>query len=290
MIRAVVAEPIQLPEAIARAVARPEPGRPWRQHAAGYDWHGIEWGDPTRPPVLLVHGVTSDSGTFWRVGPALAASDRFVVALDLPGHGRTLGWRGRHRFVETAADIVALAQARSLAPSELAVVGHSLGARTVASLPAAGLMPRRLVLLDPPALTMDELEAMSQDPEEAPVTDPAEGLRRIRALHPDWTEGDVQAKADGLRRFQPEAVRALLLDNGAWDACLEQLEHPAVARGDVWLIRGDPATGGLTPDALIPAFEARLGPDRIVTIPSGPHSPQRTHIEATVAALLRALG
>jgi hypothetical protein len=58
----------------------------------------------------------------------------------------------------------------------------------------------------------------------------------------------------------------------------------------VWLIRGEPAAGGLTPDELLPAFEARIGTDHVVTLQGAPHSPQRTHLEATVAAILRALG
>ncbi len=55
------------------------------------------------------------------------------------------------------------------------------------------------------------------------------------------------------------------------------------------MIRGDPATGGLLPDAVIPAFAARIGADHIITLAGAPHSPQRTHPEATTAALLQAL-
>jgi hypothetical protein len=57
----------------------------------------------------------------------------------------------------------------------------------------------------------------------------------------------------------------------------------------VWLIRGDPAAGGYVPDAMLPAFEARVGSDRIITIAGGPHSPHRTHPTPTTAALVRAL-
>jgi pimeloyl-ACP methyl ester carboxylesterase len=277
-----------LPGAVQRALAGPAPGRRWSVAAAGYEWHGLEWGDPAASPVLLVHGVTSDSGTFWRVGPAIAAAGRHVVALDLPGHGRTRGWRGRHRFDDTAADITTMTTVSGLARPGLAVLGHSLGARTVASLPA-GLSPRPLILLDPPALTMDELEAMSRDPEEQPEAVVDEAVARLRVAHPDWSTGDLIAKAEGLTMFEPEAVRSLLLDNGAWDACLEQLRHPATAAVDMWLIRGDPANGGLTPDELVVAFEARLGVDHVITIPGAPHSPQRTHVEQTVAAILRAI-
>jgi pimeloyl-ACP methyl ester carboxylesterase len=58
----------------------------------------------------------------------------------------------------------------------------------------------------------------------------------------------------------------------------------------VWVIRGDPATGSLLPDPAIPGFAARIGIDHILTLAGAPHSPQRTHPEATMVALLRALG
>ncbi|MGH2816717.1 MAG: alpha/beta hydrolase, partial [Actinomycetota bacterium] len=48
------------------------------------------WGDgadPSRPLTVLVHGVTSSSRTWWRVGPALAERGFRVLAVDLRGHG-----------------------------------------------------------------------------------------------------------------------------------------------------------------------------------------------------------
>jgi hypothetical protein len=35
---------------------------------------------------------------------------------------------------------------------------------------------------------------------------------------------------------------------------------------------------------------ARIGAEHVLTVAGGPHSPQRTHPEATLVALLRALG
>jgi len=90
-----------LPAQVAAALDEPAAGRELTVDAAGYRWQAIEWGDPADPPVLLVHGVTSNAETFWRVGPAVAAGGWHVVAVDLPGHGRTGGWRGRHRFAAT---------------------------------------------------------------------------------------------------------------------------------------------------------------------------------------------
>ncbi|HXI45226.1 MAG TPA: alpha/beta hydrolase [Candidatus Acidoferrales bacterium] len=238
---------------------------------------------------MLIHGVTSDSGTFWRVGPALAAAGQRAIAIDLPGHGRTGGWRGRHEFRHTGADVAAFVAAVGLDPARLAVLGHSWGGMVVAALPAAGLRPRRLILLDPPALPVEVMEAMTRDPEEQPAEDPAMATALIATSHPEWHPGDVQAKVDGLARFDREAVRAVLFDNGDWDAGLAMLADPAAAGVDAWLIRGDPQAGGLIPDAALPGLVARLGEDRVITIAEAPHSPQRTHIEATVRAILRAL-
>ena len=145
-----------LPGPVATAFADPPPGTASVVEATGYAWHMIEWGEPTDAPVLLLHGVTSSSETFWRIGPCLAADQRRVIAVDLPGHGRTGGWRGRHRWIQTAADVAGAIRA-ALDPVDIAVVGHSWGAMAAASLAAAGLRPDRLVLIDPPALPMADL-------------------------------------------------------------------------------------------------------------------------------------
>jgi pimeloyl-ACP methyl ester carboxylesterase len=100
----------------------------------------------------------------------------------------------------------------------------------------------------------------------------------------------VAAKAADLLEFDAAAVRAILLENGDYDGGLAGLADPAAEGVPVWLIRGDPANGGYIPDTALPAFAARVGPERIVTIVGAPHSPQRSHPEATTLALLQALG
>jgi pimeloyl-ACP methyl ester carboxylesterase len=272
---------------VETALDAPPPGRPGWTEAGGRRWFSLGWGEPSDPPMLLIHGVTSDSGTFWRLGPALAASGRRVVAVDLPGHGATGAWRGEHRVLETARDVVGFARAAGLDGPDLAVLGHSWGGRVAAALPAAGLRPSRLILLDPPFLPMTALEAMTRDPEEQPAQDIEAATQALAAAHPDWLPGDVRAKAEGLARFDREAVRAVLLDNGDWDAGLADLAHPDAEDVPTWLIRGDFEWGGLIPDSAVPALQERFGEDRVITIDGGPHSPQRTHVEELTAAILR---
>jgi pimeloyl-ACP methyl ester carboxylesterase len=284
-----VATAADLPAGVAAALARPAPGRERTVDAAGYAWRAIEWGEDAYRPLLLVHGVTSNAETFWRIAPAIAAAGRRVTAVDLPGHGRTGGWRGRYRITETAADLAAFVRAAGLDGPGLAVLGHSWGARIVAALPSVGLRPKRLVLLDPPVMTLAELEQLTRDPLERPYATIDEAEAAILAANKGWSRGDVSAKALGLTQFDALAVLAVLLENGDWDGGLASLAEPAAAGIATWVIRGEPDAGSLVPDAALPAFRASVGRDHVITIAGAPHSPQRTHPEATVLAVLRAL-
>jgi pimeloyl-ACP methyl ester carboxylesterase len=278
-----------LPDPVADALAKPTPGSAGSIDAAGAAWGMRQWGESTRRPVLLVHGVTSDAGIWWRIAPALAAGGYRVMAVDMPGHGRT-AWRGRHRFVDSAGDLAAFVGAADLHQPDLAVIGHSWGAMVAAHLPAAGIRPRVLVLIDPPRLTVAQFELMTREPTERPYETVAEATAAVRATNPGWQDGDVEAKARALTEFSAEAVLAVLLENGDWDAGMAALRDRAAAGMPVWLIRGEWHTGGFIPEDAVPAIQAQLGPERVITIAGGPHSPQRTHPEATLVAILRALG
>lgn len=74
--------------------------------------------------VLMIHGYGGDSSNWTYLQPKLAIGRR-VVALDLPGHGRsakTLTFDPLGRLVEAVTAVV-----RELAPVKLHLVGHSLG-------------------------------------------------------------------------------------------------------------------------------------------------------------------
>ncbi|MEO8692464.1 MAG: alpha/beta hydrolase [Acidimicrobiales bacterium] len=128
-------------------------GLPWttpprvRREAAtvnGRRVSAILWGDAPAEVVLL-HGGAQNAHTWDTVALALP---RPVVAIDLPGHGRS-EWRDDGDYaVATMADDVADA-IRAIAPSATTVVGIGLGA-PVGLLVADRLGPSvaRLVLID----------------------------------------------------------------------------------------------------------------------------------------------
>jgi pimeloyl-ACP methyl ester carboxylesterase len=281
-----------LPAAVAAALdtQTPDPGTRMTTVAAGMEWSSIRWGEPGDRPLLLVHGVTASARIWWRVGPALAASGRPVTAVDLPGHGLTSGWLGHHRFRDNAVDLATWIHVAGLASPDLQVVGHSYGAMTAAALPRSGFRPATLVLLDPPAVPLVRIAEMASDPSEQPALDIADLIAMLVARNPDWSAGDVQAKAEALSQVNPESARAILLDNGDWDGGVEDLADPAARGVATWIVRGDPRTGSLLPDEGLAPLSALAGADHVITLAGAPHAPQRTHAEPLVAALLTALG
>jgi pimeloyl-ACP methyl ester carboxylesterase len=279
-----------LPPMVAAALEAPPDPRLGVVESGAIPFATRTWGERAAPPILLIHGVTASSRIWWRVGPALAAGlDALVIAVDQAGHGRTGHWTGHHRFADNAADLAAFIAAAGLVRPDLRIVGHSWGALTAAALPAAGVRPAVLVLLDPPAIPVAAFSGMLNDPIERRYDDLDEAIAALGGLHPTWPYGDVVAKAEALTQFDEAAVRAILTENGDWDGGLAALRDPAAADVPVRIVRGDPASGGLLPDEAARRLAERVGESNLVTIAGGSHAPMRTLPETTTLALLRAL-
>jgi pimeloyl-ACP methyl ester carboxylesterase len=279
-----------LPDAATRALADPDAGERITVEADGIPWSALVWGDPAGRPLLLIHGVTASAAVWWRVGPALAATGRRVTAVDQAGHGKTGHWQGHHRFRDNATDIAASIRAARLDRPDLQVIGHSWGATTAAALPTTGIRPATLVLLDPPVLSLERIAHEASDPGQQVFDDLDEAIAAVRRSEPTWSDGDVRAKAEALLTLDEAAARSVLLDNGDWDGGLADLRDPAASGLAIWIVRGEPATGSYVSDDAARAFAETVGEDHVLTIEGGPHSPQRTHPEETIAAFLRALG
>jgi pimeloyl-ACP methyl ester carboxylesterase len=159
-----------------------------------------------------------------------------------------------------------------------------------AHLPGAGIRPATIVLVDPAYLNLEQFEPMTRGPTERPYESLDEARAAVRLANPEWTDGDVEAKAVALTEFDADAVLAVLLQNGDWDSGLGALARPGAEGMPAWLIAGEFASGGLIPDPAIPVIRRQLGADRVIVIRGAPHSPQRTHPQETVAAILRAIG
>jgi pimeloyl-ACP methyl ester carboxylesterase len=104
--------------------------------------HLREWGDAAAPPLVCLHGVTHDGGTF--AGLAARLPGFRVLAPDLRGHGRST-WEPPWSLETLLEDVL---ETVDVAPAPW--VGHSLGGRLVLELLARepGRV-ERAVLLDP---------------------------------------------------------------------------------------------------------------------------------------------
>jgi pimeloyl-ACP methyl ester carboxylesterase len=106
------------------------------------------WGDPALPKLLALHGWLDNAASFDRLAPLLCGHFH-IVALDLPGHGRS-DWRAPgawYQYVDYLGDVLAAADA--LGWDNFGLLGHSLGG-AVASVLAAACAPRieRLLLIE----------------------------------------------------------------------------------------------------------------------------------------------
>ena len=93
--------------------------------------HVAEDGDPSAPPILLLHGITSFGGTWDWIVPTLAKQFR-VLRLDFRGHGASDRAPGEYTTDGYVSDAVAAIEQVAGAPC--IVMGHSLGGATAAML------------------------------------------------------------------------------------------------------------------------------------------------------------
>lgn len=116
----------------------------------------LRWGDPTDPPVLLIHGAGMLAHAWTPLVPGLLPGWH-LLAPDLRGHGSS-DWVTPPRYVieDFANDVLGLLD--TLAVDKVALVGHSMGGRVAAWLAAHHAQRvRGLVLMD------TRLTALSQE-------------------------------------------------------------------------------------------------------------------------------
>lgn len=136
--------------------------------ATAYCYTGGKSFDPAKPTVVMVHGVLHDHSVWILQSRYLAHHGWNVLAVDLPGHGRSAG--EAPETVEQAADFIAqLLDAAGV--TRAALVGHSWG--SLIALEAAARLQERvshLVLVGiayPMKVSPALLEAALNAPEQA---------------------------------------------------------------------------------------------------------------------------
>ncbi|GAA3449693.1 hypothetical protein GCM10018962_15260 [Dactylosporangium matsuzakiense] len=211
---------------------------------------------PARGSVVLLHGVTAQAATWWRIGPALGSLGWQTTAIDLPGHGLAGPLGKQPRFEELVEDV-----GRQLPARVDLLVGHSLGA-IVALLLAEHAAA--VVLEDPPDGLGDDRDIRLGHEVGAARSDPDWARAQLRQHNPDWAEQDVTHAVDGLLRVDLPGLVAVLARDIGWDlpALVAQAGRPTL------VLAPPPESGGaLATDRA--AVRELVGPDRFVEVDGG---------------------
>jgi pimeloyl-ACP methyl ester carboxylesterase len=229
--------------------------------AGGLVWNYLEWNPGGTPHVLLVHGITSDARTWWKLGPDLAQAGAHVLAVDMPGHGTSSDTPTDVKWTSTAAQLAAFVEVVGWDKAGYRLAGHSWGGAVSLTLAAhhpAGL--EKVALLDP-ALSLDEkwaVQGAAQYQAEVGVAKKSwdDYLAWTRQNMPQWTDSDRHWKAGALVAYRPEAVRDFFRDNSGQDITplLGRVEAPLL------LFISDEALGGVIQPPVQAAARAALKP------------------------------
>ena len=116
-------------------------------HSQGLRLHFADWGNPSAPPLILVHGGLDHCRSWDHLAQALRT--RFhVIAPDLRGHGCSEWASGSsYSLADHVYDLTCLVKSTGF--EKVTIVGHSMGG--MVSLTYAGAFPdkvSRLVVLD----------------------------------------------------------------------------------------------------------------------------------------------
>jgi pimeloyl-ACP methyl ester carboxylesterase len=113
----------------------PPKGRPLRARSAdGTEIHAEEFGSPDGPTVVLAHGWTEMLSYWIYVTERLTQAGFKVIAYDLRGHGHSApAAEGDYALTRFGEDLEAVLAASLAGDARAIVVGHSLGAMSIAA-------------------------------------------------------------------------------------------------------------------------------------------------------------
>lgn len=185
------------------------------------------------PPLLLMHGFTGSSESWEPLLPALCEHFR-VLAVDLPGHGRTrlpddVAAYTMPCVVETLAEMLV---ANDAAPAH--VLGYSMGGRVALALAAhAPQLVQRLILesASPGLATREERTARAAADEA--LADRIEA-RGIAAFVDEWEKLPLFAAQRALPEAAQQRVRALRLRNDPHGLALSLRGMGTGAQPSLW--------------------------------------------------------
>lgn len=182
-----------------------------------------QWGEPSKPAIIALHGWLDNAGTYDLIAPGLEGYR--VLALDFAGHGfsehRPEGMR--YHMLDNIDDVMGIADALGL--DSFILMGHSMGAGISSLL--AGAFPERVKKL----ILLEGLGTNTTAEERAPevlrkaVIDMQKANSKRKPVYKTEAEA-VSARMQALGGIS-EAASRMLCCRG-----LEKVEHNFTWRSD----------------------------------------------------------
>jgi len=253
--------------------------------AGGIRHYYLDWGNESKPPLLLLH-ATGLCAQAWQPIALGLAPDFHVMAFDQRGHGDTGPVGGDYTFPQLGKDLADLIQECGW-PHPI-VVGHSAGG--FAALIAASLLPGRIqqaVILEtrvagrPPSLPADELrKRAARTRMKRTIWDSREAMYeayRSRPVFKSWRddvfrafiEGGTRPLDDGRVALKcPPEVEATFYENRD---LLDPSAYFQGLQGRFLLLLGNYPGAQSLQDAGIQKFMAQVPGARVKQLPVGSH-------------------
>lgn len=248
-----------------------------------YAYTGGKPFDAARPAVVFVHGAQHDHSVWILQSRYLAHHGFAVLAVDLPGHGRSEG--PALPTVEAMADWV-LALIEAAGAPRAAIVGHSMG--SLIALEAAGRAPERvsriaLVGTAYPMKVSDALLAAARD-DEPRAFDMINQWSHSGVTHRPGNPGPgFSVFVENLRLMQRQAPGVLLNDFAACNQYAGGAQRAAQLACPALFVLGERDL--MTPPKAARALIDAIAQREVVTIPRCGHNTMSERPDAVLAAL-----
>lgn len=258
----------------------------------GISIHYTRTGSGEKPPVVLAHGFAENGRCWSRVAQALESLFD-VVMYDARGHGRSSAPEDGYTSEARVEDLAGLIRALGL--RRPALIGHSMGAATVAMLAAwYPEMARCLVLEDPPwgppapPRSAEEeqifIATMRTRLERSKARSREELIARCRAQHPTWLEEELGPWADARRELSPNIVNILTAPSIPWQDVVRKIGCP------ILLLMGDATAGGVITSQIADEMTRIWSCGRVAHISGAGHNIRRERFDGFMQAVLDFLG
>ncbi len=164
----------------------------------GLEIAALKWGEAGGEVILALHGWLDNAASFVPLAPFLSKYQ--LIAIDLPGHGRSAHKSpdARYHFMDAVADVIDIVD--TMACQKLTLLGHSLGG-AIATI-VGGILSTEISSI----LLVDALGPFSNEAEEAANQSKKavkqlrhfRSINKKRVLYPTFEQAVMARKKSGI--------------------------------------------------------------------------------------------